>query len=102
MLDRVAVVGVELGPLAPYRADPERGHAQPLQVVELAGQPGERAALPALAGLAPGGGVGRGVLRGGGSVEERPAGLTAVAEPVRQQEVQELVAPLRWARVDAT
>ena len=53
VLDAVAVEGVEPGPLLEDRADPQRGHAEALQVVEPAADAGDGAALPARAGGRP-------------------------------------------------
>ena len=53
VLDAVAVEGVEPGPLLEDRADPQRGDAEALQVVEPAADAGDGAALPARAGGRP-------------------------------------------------
>ena len=54
VLDAVAVVARLEGDLPEDRADPQGGDAEPTQVAELALQPRERAALPAVAGAEPG------------------------------------------------
>ena len=108
VLDAVAVEGVQAGALLEDRPDPQRGHAEALQVVEAAADAGDRAALPARAGRRPLAPVDVGPRRR--RPQRRPprhrqqlAGvLAAVAEAVGQQEVEHLVAPVgRRRRVAA-
>src|SRR5262249_1992599 len=97
VLDRVAVVGVEVAPLLEDRAHPEAGDAEALQVVELRPDPGDRPALPALApalGPAVEAEAGRARPREVAPVHQRASGLMAVAEAVREEEVQDLVPPV--------
>src|SRR3954453_15100669 len=49
VLDAVAVVGVEMAPLLEHGAEPDGGRAEVAQVVELRGDAGDGAALPAAA-----------------------------------------------------
>ena len=49
VLDAVAVVGVEMAALLEHGAEPDGGRAEVAQVVELRGDAGDGAALPAAA-----------------------------------------------------
>ncbi len=109
MLDAVAVEGVEVAALLEHRAEPDRRDAELLQVVELGLHALDRAALPAVrSGLRPA--VPAPALtvmpvrpcRGAvAPVEQRPRGFPAVAEPVHQQKIQELVPPVGRRRMKA-
>ena len=108
VLDAVAVEGVEPGPLLEDRADPQRGHAEALQVVEPAADARDGAALPARARGRPLAPVDVGPRRrrpqnGAPRLRQQLAGVfAAVAEAVGQQEVEHLVAPVgRRRRVAA-
>ena len=100
VLDPVAVVGVQMPALPEDRAEPDRGDAEAAEVVQFAGHATERAALEALP-TRSGPGVPaprlsgdprtcRGSIR---AIQQRPAGFGRVAEPVDEQEVDDLVLP---------
>ena len=74
VLDAVAVVARLEGDLPEDRADPQGGDSEPTEVSELALQPGQRPALPAIAGAEPG--VVIDPARVLGPVKRRGAGLT--------------------------
>ena len=72
------MIGILIGHLAEDRADPHGGHAQALQVADLAGQALEGAPHPMSACLPPGGGLRLGLdgIAGIARLEKRgaPAG----------------------------
>ena len=102
MLDAVAVKSVQMPALLEYRAEPDRRDAQVVEVVEFGLHSLDRAALPAKrsglrpavpAPALPASDVG---TRGGAvvTVELWPGILLAITEPIDQQEIQYLVAPV--------
>ena len=101
VLDTVAVVGVQVAALPEDRAQPDSGDAQSLEIVQLAGNPGQCPALIAVTSRRrpgvptpgfPVASVGRASvsLR---PVEQRSHVLGTVTEPVDEQEVDDLVLP---------
>lgn len=89
VLDGVAVLGVVGGPLLDDGAQPDGGDAEGGEVVELGGDAGEGAALPAFAaGAGPGIPAPAGRAGGGevGAVEHGAGGVAPVGEAVDQEE----------------
>jgi len=49
VLDAIAMISVEVATLLEYRAQPERGHPETCEVIQLTTEAAKRAALPAVA-----------------------------------------------------
>ncbi len=95
------MIGLQLGALSPGRIDPERGHTETLQVVQLALDALERATDKAISCRHPRGFVSRGKLTGLLVVEHGALRFLAVAEAIRQQLIEYLIAPTARARENA-
>ena len=101
VLDRVAVKRVEVPALLQHRSYPQRGDAEIGEVVELRLDPLDGAALEAIVPAsrpmveAEPGGAGTGRT---GRVHRRPRRLAPVAEAIRQQKVDDFVAPVARGR----
>src|SRR5262249_18694404 len=102
VLNAVSVIGVEMAALLEDRPYPDRRHAEIFQVAEFGTNPAQRPALPALSARSrpevPSPRLAVGQSGSGGcqiaTVEQRPRLFLRVAEAVRQQEVERLVAPI--------
>ncbi len=99
VLNAVAVIRGEVRPLLEDGPDPQRGHPQATKVVQLAADASDAPSLKGLAGLHP-----RALVRGGvsgrvGAIEQGAPRFLPITEPIGQQEVENLVAPVEWTGV---
>ena len=96
ILDCVAVVSLEIRALLKDGVEPKAGDSQPLEVIKLALDAAECSTVEAQTRPHPGGLVGRPIPFGVRAVVERTLRFKAVAEPIRQDLVENMVLPQRW------
>jgi hypothetical protein len=97
ILDGVAVVVVVVPALLENGTQPQRGHAETLQVVELGNHAAQVSPLPAvLPRVGPRRPIPAVAARGSNSpaIEQRPLVLGAVAEAIDDEKIEDLVLPI--------
>src|SRR4051812_28722276 len=96
----VPVIRLQVTALLPHRPDPERGRSEPAHVAELAADPADEPPLKDRPGRHPRPLVGSAVDLWMLPIERVPRRFRAVAEAIRKQEVEDLVAPIDGTRLD--